>query len=107
MKEEKIELSQEQIMFLKKFIIQYDHIDIEEWLEQGWYNEDYEKESMERFYKNYPELMLVMSPYLMFRLQKFYNTEFWCANWCGCASLSDIYDLALEYLEEEKDFWEE
>ena len=105
MKYHTLELSQEQIIFLKKFIINYDNIDIEEYLSQEWYLEDYEKKDMEILYKNNPELIYYISPLLMFRLQKFYNSEFLCAGWCGCVPLSHIYDLVLEYLNQNPDFW--
>ena len=99
-----MELSNEQLEFLKKFIIKYDDIDVEEYLIQYWWEEDYEKESMTKLYKENPKLMYMISPYLMFRLQKFYNSEYLCAGWCGCESLEHIYNFAREYVNNDDNF---
>lgn len=99
-----MEIPNEQLEFLKKFIIRYDDIDVEEYLIQEWYYEDYEKKDMTKLYKDNPKLMYMISPYLMFRLQKFYNSEFLCAGWCGCTSLNNIYDLVKDYIETDDNF---
>lgn len=96
-----LDVTFEQLEYMKRFILKYDDIDVDYFLiQQGhWYAEDYEKEDMENLYRKYPELMYIISPYLMYRLQKFYNNEFMCAGWCGVFNLSSIYRFIIEYEE--------
>ena len=93
----KIEITAEQLDFLKRFIVKYDDISVGEYLTQEWWCEDYEREDMEKLYREYPELMYMIEPFFMYRLQKFYNNEFMCAGWCGVFSLSQIYKYAKEF----------
>jgi hypothetical protein len=99
-----VEISNEQLEILKKFIIRYDEIDVEEYLTQDWYYEDYEKRDMTKLYKDNPKLMYMISPYLMFRLQKFFNSEELCAGWCGYTSLSNLYDCVKTYIEADDNY---
>jgi hypothetical protein len=89
---EMIKVTQEQLIFLKKFIIKYDEITVEEYLEHNLWWEDFEKEDIVYWYKECPELMYIISPFLYYRLQKYYNEEALCAGWCGCVDLKQIYD---------------
>lgn len=99
-----MEISNEQLEILKKFIIRYDEIDVEEYLIQDWYYEDYEKRDMIKLYKDNPELMYMISPYLMFRLQKFFNSEVLCAGWAGYTSLNSLYEYVKDYIEKDDDY---
>jgi hypothetical protein len=103
-----LDVTLEQLDYMKKFILKYDYLgdepDVDDYLSQEWWQEDYEKEDMVKLYKTYPELMYMISPYFMYRLQKFYNNEFYCASWCGVFNLSSIYEFIKDFEKENKDF---
>lgn len=99
-----LDVTLEQLQYMNKFILKYDsggdEPDVDDYLSQDWWQEDYEKEDMVKLYKAYPELMYMISPYFMYRLQKFFNAECMCAGWCGTYKLSSIYQAIIEYEKE-------
>lgn len=102
-----LDVTLEQLQYMKKFILKYDDVDVDWFLQSAgqWYSEDYEKEDMEKLYKKYPELMYMISPRLMYRLQKFFNEEIMCASWCGVFNLSSIYRHIIEFEESNKELF--
>lgn len=47
--------------------------------------EDYEIEDMDEFFKKFP-FMKLFSYGAIYELQKYYNSEYLCAGWCGCTN---------------------
>jgi hypothetical protein len=61
------------------------------------YMEDYEIEDMDKFLEEYP-YMKAISYGVLFGLQKYYNSEYLCAGWCGCVSPERLVEqLKQEY----------
>lgn len=61
------------------------------------YMEDYEIKDMDKFLEEYP-YMKTISYGVLFGLQKYYNSEYLSAGWCGCTSPERLVEqLKQEY----------
>ena len=61
------------------------------------YNEeDYIERDIINYYKENPNMLLKISVPVMIELQKWYNSEWLSAGWCGCFEVKKIYELAME-----------
>ena len=53
--------------------------------------DNYEEKDMNDFLKRYPYMKL-LSYDVVYYLQKFYNGDYLCAGWCGCATPKEIIE---------------
>ena len=60
--------------------------------------EEYEIEDMDEFIEKYPYMNSI--PYgIVYAMQKYYNAEYLCAGWCGCATPETLIKVFSEWLE--------
>lgn len=63
--------------------------------------EEYEIEDMDEFIEKYPYMNSI--PYgIVYLMQKYYNAEWLCAGWCGCASPETLIEIFSEWLERKR-----
>lgn len=55
--------------------------------------EDYEIEDMDEFFEKY-KFMKIFSYSAIYELQKYYNSEFLSAGWCGCTSPENLAEIS-------------
>lgn len=79
-----------QIDFVLSTIIQENE---KEYFWQCFKEEDYIVEDVTQYYKDNPEMLFKISVPVMVEIQKWYNSEAFCAGWICCFPISSIYDF--------------